>query len=200
VLTPTRKGPAGVISLNLELQKTLNPPDKSKRERAFRDFIFREGDRVMQIRNNYGLRWVRTFPDNQEGTGVFNGDTGVIRSINEEEQTVTVLLEDEKIVEYDFSLLDEIEPAFAITIHKSQGSEYPAVIIPVFQGPQVLITRNLLYTAVTRAKSLVVLVGSESVLYDMVRNGRETVRYSGLSDKLRISMMGTGGELLRDFY
>lgn len=200
VLTPTRKGPAGVISLNQELQKTLNPPDKSKREKAFRDFVFREGDRVMQIRNNYSLKWVRTFPDNQEGTGVFNGDTGVIKSINEEEQTITVLLEDEKIAEYDFSLLDEIEPAFAITIHKSQGSEYPAVIIPVFQGPRILITRNLLYTAVTRAKSLVVLVGSESVLYDMVRNERETVRYSGLSDKLRISMMGTGGELFRDFY
>lgn len=185
VLSPTKKNPAGVINLNLELQKVLNPADRSKAEKVSRDYIFREGDKVMQIRNNYTLRWEK--PGNKliDGTGVFNGDVGMISKINEEEQTIEVLFDDERLVEYDFNILDEIEPAFAVTIHKSQGSEFPVVVIPVFPGPQVLMTRNLLYTAVTRAKRMVVLVGEEASLQSMVENQRETLRNSGLSVKLK---------------
>jgi len=185
VLSATRKGPAGVANLNLELQRVLNPAGPGKIEKASRGYIFREGDRVMQVKNNYTLRWVR--PDNKyiDGTGVFNGDMGVIRRIDEDASTLEILFDDERLVEYDFSILDEIEPAFAVTIHKSQGSEFPVVIIPVFSGPEVLMTRNLLYTAVTRAKKMVVMVGDEAFLHEMVNNKRETLRYSGLSDKLR---------------
>jgi exodeoxyribonuclease V alpha subunit len=185
VLSPTKKSPTGVINLNQELQKVLNPADRSKAEKVSRDYIFREGDRVMQVRNNYTLRWEK--PENKliDGTGVFNGDVGMISKINEEAQTIEVLFDDERLVEYDFSILDEIEPAFAVTIHKSQGSEFPVVVIPVFPGPPVLMTRNLLYTAVTRAKKLVVLVGEEDSLRSMVENQRETLRNSGLSIKLK---------------
>jgi len=193
VLTPTKKGLTGVINLNMELQKVLNPPQKDKNEKTFRDYIFREGDRVMQVKNNYNLKWQKTCGRNNEGMGVFNGDTGIVQEIGDEEQKLEVLFEDEKTVVYDFSILDEIEPAFAVTIHKSQGSEFPAVVIPVFAGPQVLMTRNLLYTAVTRAKNLVVLVGSENVLSDMIRNERETLRYSGLAEKLRKCFEGVDG-------
>lgn len=185
VLSPTKKSPAGVINLNLELQKALNPADRTKAEKVSRDYILREGDKVMQVRNNYTLRWEK--PGNKliDGTGVFNGDVGMISKINEEAQTIEVLFEDERLVEYDFSILEEIEPAFAVTIHKSQGSEFPVVVIPVFPGPQVLMTRNLLYTAVTRAKKMVVLVGEEASLQSMVENQRETLRNSGLSVKLK---------------
>jgi exodeoxyribonuclease V alpha subunit len=185
VLTPTKKGPVGVVNLNIELQKVLNPCQKNKKEKAFRDYIFREGDRVMQTKNNYNLIWQKIGAGSEEGTGVFNGDSGIIHKINNEEEKIEVLFEDEKIVEYDFSILDEIDLSYAITIHKSQGSEFPAVIMPVFPGPQVLMTRNLLYTAVTRAKNLVVLVGPESALLSMIKNEREMLRYSGLGEKLR---------------
>jgi exodeoxyribonuclease V alpha subunit len=188
VLSPTKKSPAGVINLNIELQKLLNPEDGKKAEKVFRDYVFREGDRVMQVRNNYSLRWEK--PGNRfiDGTGVFNGDVGMISKIDEEAQTVEVLFDDDRLVEYDYSILDEIEPAFAVTIHKSQGSEFPVVVIPIFPGPQVLMTRNLLYTAVTRAKKLVVLVGEEASLKSMVENRRETLRNSGLSEKLKTFM------------
>jgi exodeoxyribonuclease V alpha subunit len=185
VLSATRKGPAGVANLNQELQRALNPADKRKAEKTSRGYIFREGDRVMQIRNNYTLRWERPDNRNIDGTGVFNGDMGIILKIDDEASILEVLFDDDRLVEYDYSILDEIEPAFAITIHKSQGSEFPAVIIPIFAGPPVLMTRNLLYTAVTRAKSMVVLVGDEAFLYEMVNNKREALRYSGLSDRLR---------------
>ncbi len=185
VLTPTKKGVTGVASLNIELQKLLNPRDGRKMEKAYGDFVFREGDRVMQIRNNYELRWKRVSSGKGEGLGVFNGDTGTIRRIDHQEQKIEVLFEDERLVEYDFSILDEIEPAYAITVHKSQGSEFPVVIMPVFPGPEVLMTRNLLYTAVTRARELVILVGSEKALHRMVANLRETMRFSGMAEKLR---------------
>ncbi len=185
VLSATKKGPAGVVNLNQELQKVLNPADGRKNEKMSRGYVFREGDRVMQIKNNYTLRWVRPENMNMDGTGVFNGDMGVIRKIDEESSSLEVLFDDDRLVEYDFSILDELEPSFAVTIHKSQGSEFPAVIIPIFAGPRVLMTRNLLYTAVTRAKSMVVLVGDEVFLNEMVHNKREALRYSGLSDKLR---------------
>lgn len=184
VLTPTRKGVIGVNNLNMELQKILNPQSKSKNEKIFRDYVFREGDRVMQVKNNYNLKWERQ-EQNIEGIGVFNGDMGIIRKIDNEEQRMMVLYEDEKIVEYDYSILDELEPSFAITIHKSQGSEFPVVILPLYPGPQVLMTRNLLYTAITRARDLVILVGSESTLNEMMENKKETLRNSGLAEKLK---------------
>jgi len=185
VLSPSRKSPAGVISLNTELQKALNPQESKKAEKAFRDFVFREGDRVMQIKNNYSLRWEKPGDKFVDGTGVFNGDVGRIIKIDDEAQMIEVLFDDEKLVEYDFSILDEIEPAYAITIHKSQGSEFPVVVMPVFAGPPVLMTSNLLYTAVTRAKKMVVLVGDENSLKNMVDNRRETMRFSGLLEKLK---------------
>ncbi|HHV99317.1 MAG TPA: ATP-dependent RecD-like DNA helicase [Clostridiaceae bacterium] len=185
VLTPMKKGLTGVKNLNTELQKALNPPGKAKSEKVFRDCIFREGDRVMQIKNNYNLRWIKSSDLNCDGTGVFNGDTGTIQYIDVEEQVLTVLFEDERIVEYDFSILDELELAYAVTVHKSQGSEFPVVIMPAFAGPSMLMTRNLLYTAITRAKELVVLVGDADVVIEMVNNDRETLRYSGLAEKLQ---------------
>ena len=192
VLTPTRKGMTGVSTLNIELQKVLNPPDKRRNEKVFRDYTFREGDRVMQIKNNYNLRWQKASAAGIEGLGIFNGDTGIIQKIDNEDQKLTVIFEDERIVDYDFTILDELEPAFAITIHKSQGSEFPVVIMPVFPGPQILMTRNLLYTAITRARSLVVLVGFENTLGDMIDNEKETLRYSGLNDKLFRYYKGNG--------
>ncbi|NLD49158.1 MAG: AAA family ATPase, partial [Clostridiaceae bacterium] len=192
VLTPTRKGPAGVAALNIELQKILNPKEKHKNEKSFRDYLFREGDRVMQIKNNYNLKWKKNDDEAFEGTGVFNGDTGIISEIDSEEQKVIVVFDDEKIAEYDFTILDELEPAFAATIHKSQGSEFPVVIIPIFPGPQVLMTRNLLYTAVTRARDLVILVGSRDCLAEMVGNDREAGRNSDLADKLKKCLLGVG--------
>jgi exodeoxyribonuclease V alpha subunit len=185
VLTPTKKGPAGVANLNVLLQDALNREHDSKSEKVFTRFTFREGDRVMQIRNNYNLRWIKADAPEIDGLGVFNGDMGIITDIDNEEQKLVVLFDDDKISEYDFNILDELEPAYAITIHKSQGSEFPAIIIPVFPGPQVLMTRNLVYTAVTRARSLVVIVGSENTLKSMVENDKETFRYSGLEEKLR---------------
>lgn len=184
VLSPTRKGQAGVSNLNLELQKALNPAAHKKNEKLTRGYIIREGDRVMQVKNNYTIRWEKAGNKFIEGTGVFNGDMGIIRKINEEALNLEVLFDDDKLVEYDYSILDEIEPAYAVTIHKSQGSEFPVIIMPVFSGPPVLMTRNLLYTAVTRAKTMVILVGEENILHEMVANKRETLRYSGLSDKL----------------
>ena len=186
VLSPTKKSPAGVMNLNLELQKVLNPANGKKAEKASRDFVFREGDRVMQVKNNYLLRWERLGNKQIDGTGVFNGDVGVITKIDDEAQFVEVLFDDERLVQYGYSILDEIEPAFAVTTHKSQGSEFPVIVMPVFPGPPVLMTRNLLYTAVTRAKELVVLVGDEDSLQKMVENKRETLRYTGLADKLKI--------------
>lgn len=190
VLTPTKKGPIGVANLNVELQKMLNPQHRRKNEKPSGGFVFREGDRVMQIKNNYNLRWEKPGKPKTEGIGVFNGDTGIIQAIDNEEQVVTVLFEDDKQVEYDFSILDELEPAFAVTIHKSQGSEFPVVVLPVAQGPQVLMTRNLLYTAITRAKDMVVVVGNENVLKTMIENNKEAQRYSDVSNKLRKCVLG----------
>lgn len=187
VLTPMRKSPLGVGYLNTILQKALNPPSKKKREKEYRMNLFREGDKVMQIKNNYNIPW-KIYNDVgiriDEGVGVFNGDEGSIQEINEEAQTFTVLFDDLKTVEYDFSQLDELELAYAVTIHKSQGSEYPIVIIPIHSGPPMLMNRNLLYTAVTRAKQLVVMVGLTDTLHRMVDNNREINRYSSLAYRL----------------
>lgn len=181
VLAAARKGENGVYNLNLLLQAELNPPSVSKNERPFRDIVFREGDRVMQTRNNYDLSWVK---DGEEGVGVFNGDMGTIISIPESEGAITVDF-DGRICEYDPTLLEDLEHAYAATVHKSQGNEYPAVIVPVFSPPPMLAARNLLYTAVTRAKSMVVLVGRKEDIFRMVDNNHISVRYTGLEAIIR---------------
>lgn len=187
VLTPTRKGLLGVERLNTVLQMYLNPEDSTKREKEHGGTIFREGDKVMQIKNNYQLEWeIRSKYGLciDKGTGVFNGDTGIIEEINYFAETMTVSFDEGKMVEYPFKLLDELELAYAITIHKSQGSEYPAVVIPLFQGPRMLLNRNLIYTAVTRAKKCVTIVGDDEVFHTMVHNNSQLKRYSGLLDRL----------------
>ncbi|QUH19027.1 SF1B family DNA helicase RecD2 [Alkaliphilus sp. B6464] len=187
VLTPMKKGDVGTLNLNKELQNYLNPPDKYKRERELREKIFRVGDKVMQIKNNYTLKWTSLDVDAEEkqGEGVFNGDIGYVQYINTEEQELTVFFDDNRSVVYSFTQLDELELAYSITIHKSQGSEFPVVVMPVTWGPPMLLTRNLLYTAITRAKSLVVLVGTENYLRRMVDNNKIVERYSGLGIRLK---------------
>jgi exodeoxyribonuclease V alpha subunit len=157
----------------------LNPPQKSLREHRFRDRVFREGDRVMQTRNNYELLWERE-RDDKTGNGIFNGDIGVIEEIDTVNGEMTILFDDRRVI-YDFSLLEDLEHAYAVTVHKSQGSEYPIVIIPMCSAASMLLSRNLLYTAVTRARMMVILVGRESVVAEMVANNRQTVRYTGLA-------------------
>ena len=187
VLTPTRKGLLGVERLNGILQSYLNPPDKRKREKEFRGVIFREGDKVMQIKNNYQLEWeVRTKFGLciDKGTGIFNGDTGIIEEINDYAELMTISFDEGKKVEYPFKLLEELEHAYAVTIHKSQGSEYPAVVMPLLGGPRMLLNRNLLYTAVTRAKKCVTIVGDEGTFNQMIQNSSQLKRYSGLKDRI----------------
>ena len=181
VITPTRKGAAGTEALNLLLQAELNPPTKDKAEKKFRDVVFREGDKVMQIRNNYDLTWDE---DGKERFGIYNGDIGVIGKIYDRQSYMMVNF-DGREVKYGFDLLEDLELAYAITVHKSQGSEYPFVVMPVTDFPPMLMTRNLLYTAVTRAKTMAVLIGREDALSRMVENDRETVRYTGLCDMLQ---------------
>lgn len=183
VLTPLRKGAAGVNEMNIRLQAVLNPKKHGRREYKFRDFTYREGDKVMQIKNNYDLTWVMCNNDSIWGEGIFNGDMGIIEELDDEARSAKIIFED-RYVYYDYALFEELEPAYAITVHKSQGSEFPAVVLPIYPGPPMLMTRNLLYTAVTRAKSLVVIVGNEAVLESMVNNVRELKRYSGLKNKL----------------
>lgn len=182
VLSPTRRGPAGTEALNRLLQAQLNPMSEEKKERKFGDFSFREGDRVMQIRNNYDILWRKT-DDTQAGTGIFNGDIGVISQIDPASEVVRVLFED-RLAEYDFDMLGELELAYAMTVHKSQGSEYQAVVLAVWPGSPYLLTRNILYTAITRARKLLILVGREDVVTTMTENQRRSRRYSGL--KLRL--------------
>jgi exodeoxyribonuclease V alpha subunit len=184
ILTPVRKGKLGTLNLNKELQKILNPEDSKKSEKKMLDRIFRVDDKVMQIRNNYQIEWRRQ-DDLQKGQGVFNGDIGFIDSIDNEFNQLTVVYEDVKFVKYEFSQLDELELAYAVTVHKSQGSEFPVIVMPLFWFPPMLATRNLLYTAVTRAKNAVVLVGSERVMEAMVDNNKIVERYSGLSERLK---------------
>ena len=184
VLTPTRKGPLGTVALNEVLQKALNPPAADKNEKSIGGRIFREGDKVMQIRNNYQIGWKRR-RDLAEGQGIFNGDVGLIRRIDSEYGRVTVVFDDERFVEYEFAQMDELEHAYAVTVHKSQGSEFPVVVMPVMNVPPALATRNLLYTAVTRGKELVVLLGRRDRLFSMVDNNSIRLRYSGLGARLR---------------
>lgn len=188
VLTPMRKGLLGVERLNKILQQYLNPPEKSKQEKEVGERIFREGDKVMQIKNNYQLEWeikTKYGMTIDKGLGIFNGDMGVIRNINTYEECVTVEYDEQREVRYPYALLEELELAYAITVHKAQGSEYPAVVIPLLQGPRQLYNKNLLYTAVTRAKKCVTLVGSDKVFQDMITNKVERERNTSLSERIR---------------
>ena len=186
VLTPTKKGLAGTISLNKMLQAKLNPPAPNKRERAFGDFIFREGDRVMQIRNNYDILWKKT-DGSTVGTGIFNGDVGIVRAVDPAMEQLTVVFDDRE-VDYDFTQLSELEPAYAMTVHKSQGSEYRAVIFAAWNGSPYLLNRSILYTAITRARELMIIVGREDTVAAMTQNGKVGRRYSGL--KLHLQQKG----------
>lgn len=186
ILAPMKKGNLGVMNLNLRLQEVLNEKKSYKQEKAFRDITFREGDKVMQIKNNYQLKWTRVYGiGDNEGEGVFNGDMGFVESIDNEGKTLTVIFDDERRVHYDFALLDELELAYAITIHKSQGSEFPVVIIPVYMGAPFLMNRNLLYTGITRARQMVVIVGMPRALKFMVDNTRSMERYSSLKWRIK---------------
>ncbi|WFA08701.1 ATP-dependent RecD-like DNA helicase [Tissierella sp. Yu-01] len=187
ILTPMKKGDLGIISLNKHIQQALNPKSKSKAEKQIGDEIFRVGDKVMQIKNNYKLEWkiIINGMEIEKGEGVFNGDFGYITEIDVEEGILKVLFDEEKEVEYDFKQLDELRLAYATTVHKAQGSEFPVIIMPISSGPPMLLTRNLFYTAITRARKLVVLVGEERYMQMMIRNNIIAKRYSSLDRKIR---------------
>ena len=188
VMTPTRKGLLGVERLNEILQKYLNPEEPKKAQREINGRLFREGDKVMQVKNNYKLEWKITNAKGfsiEEGLGVFNGDMGIIKQINTYSERITVVFDENREAEYPFSSLDELELAYAITIHKSQGSEYPAVVLPLLSGPPILCNRNLLYTAITRAQKCVAIAGRQSMVEQMIHNETEQKRYSGLNDCLK---------------
>ena len=186
VLTPTRKGALGSVELNRILQSALNPPSKGKRERAFGEAIFREGDRVMQVRNNYDMVWKRQRPDGlppESGTGIYNGDIGYIRAVDAEKEAVQIDF-DGRVAECGFDQLAELEHAWAMTVHKSQGSEYRAVVLALGRGAPQLMTRGVLYTAVTRARELLIAVGREDTALQMIDDHRQSRRYSGLRARL----------------
>lgn len=186
ILSPMKRGNLGVENINQRLQEILNPQDKHKKFKEFRGMTFRVGDKVMQTKNNYSLKWVRIAGDgDKEGLGVFNGDMGFIEDIDLENNTITVVFDDERSVIYEGIYLDELDLAYGITIHKSQGSEFPVVIIPVFMGPPMLMNRNLLYTAITRAKKLVVLVGGLKATKYMIDNYKTSLRYSSLKWRIQ---------------
>ena len=188
VMTPTRKGLLGVERLNTILQRYLNPQDPEKTEKEINGRLFREGDKVMQIKNNYQLEWEVTTKFGlavDKGAGVFNGDMGVITEINQYTETIEVEFDEARRVKYGFDAVEELELAYAITVHKSQGSEYPAVIIPLLQGPRLLYNRNLLYTAVTRAKKCLTIIGSDTVFQEMIQNKNEQARYTSLAERIR---------------
>ncbi len=180
VITPSRRGEGGTDNLNLILQESLNPAENGKKEYKHKERTFRVGDRVMQTKNNYELEWKSAY---RSGFGIFNGDIGIVKDIDRGEQYMLIAFDDRSVV-YDFSLLDDIDHAYAITVHKSQGSEYPIVIIPMYACPPMLMTRNLLYTAVTRAEKMVILVGREEYVKKMVENNRQSMRYTGLAKRL----------------
>jgi len=185
ILSPMRKGILGIENLNIELQKILNPKIKGKKEKEYRNTIFRVGDKVMQIKNNYSMKWHKLSAKAEDGTGIFNGDVGYVEDINEDNENVVVVFDDDKRVEYEGVNLDELMLAYAITIHKSQGSEFEVVIMPMFMGPPLLMNRNLLYTGITRAKNMVVLVGERKAISFMKDNNRSFERYSALGFRIK---------------
>lgn len=194
VMAPMKKGVLGIANLNKVMQTYLNPASPDKEEHSRGDMLFREGDRVMQVRNNYQIAWTVRGRHNavlDNGEGVFNGDMGIIRQISRYAETITVEFDEHRYVDYDFSDLDQLELAYAVTIHKAQGSEYPAVVIPLLRGPRMLMNRNLLYTAVTRARSLVVLIGEPAVMNEMIDNVQEAKRYTTLALRIREADAGS---------
>ncbi len=202
VMVPMKKGALGVAGMNQAMQRYLNPASPQKEEHSRGDILFREGDRVMQIRNNYQIEWTERGRHGavvNSGQGVFNGDMGILREINSFSETVTVEFDENRYVEYGFGDMDQLELCYAITIHKAQGSEYQAIVLPMYKGPRMLMNRNLLYTAITRAKRLVVLVGDQSVMRDMIDNTNEAKRYTSLDLYLKMinddSCSSSGGEL-----
>ena len=184
ILSPTRKGITGVTELNNALQKVINPPDKKKKEKSFKNIIFREGDKVMQTRNNYDMEWTKLDNHEETGFGIFNGDIGYIHRIDKELESATIVFDDRLCI-YEFAKMEDLDLAYAVTVHKSQGSEFDAVIMPMYPCAPMLQNRNLFYTAVTRAKKLVVVVGRESCIQAMITNKNEQIRYTGLEQKLR---------------
>ncbi|MBE6923767.1 MAG: ATP-dependent RecD-like DNA helicase [Ruminococcaceae bacterium] len=188
VLTPTRKGGVGTVALNQLLQASLNPPAPTKKERAFGNYTFREGDRVMQIRNNYDIMWKRC-DGNEVGAGIFNGDVGIVKSIDPQMELLTVVFDDRE-VDYEFDQLNELEPAYAMTVHKSQGSEYRCVVLSGWGGSAYLLNRSVLYTAITRARELLIIVGREDTVSTMVQNARVGRRYTGLKLRLQGKVSG----------
>lgn len=186
ILAPMRKGEVGIYNLNNRLQQLLNPPIADNDEKEFKDYVLRAGDKVMQIKNNYSIEWESVSGKTEvQGTGIFNGDIGYIEKIDNEAQAVYVIFDDDKRIKYDFVNIDELELAYAITIHKSQGSEFPIVVLPIWNGPPMLMTRNLIYTAVTRAKKLVVLVGAKRNLAGMINNNTIAERYTRLKYRIK---------------
>lgn len=181
ILTPTKKGDTGTRNLNKNLQNTLNPKSKFKNEREFGEFILREGDKVMQIRNNYDIYW-EGVDGKSYGSGVYNGDLGIVSKITPD--YVEVIFDEEKIVKYESNIIEELELAYAITIHKSQGSEFPVGVMIITNGPPMLYTRNLLYTGVTRAKELLIILGKETLLSKMIDNVDTKKRNTGLKYKI----------------
>lgn len=184
VLTPTKKGSLGTKELNKILQQSLNPERENSKQRQMGDRIFRKGDRIMQIKNNYDIMWEKKEAETKIGTGIFNGEFGIISNINEEEKQIKVVFDDEKIAWYSFSELDQLEHAYAITIHKSQGSEFNVVLLVAPQSAPMLLTRNLLYTAITRAKKMLIIIGSNKVVEFMIQNTDSKKRNTGLMYKL----------------
>ena len=191
VITPSRIGVAGVANLNHVLGEKLNPAQPSKKELPYKDTVFRECDKVMQIKNDYSVEWINDA--GVGGEGVYNGDIGILESIDPVEEVFRIRYDD-KVAKYDFAQIEEIEHAYAVTVHKSQGSEYPAVIIPVFDAPPTLLTRNMLYTAVTRAKKLVILTGRAKKIEQMVKTENRSKKYSGLAYMLRETANGSLGK------
>ena len=182
VLSPTKKGSAGTAHLNMLLQQNLNPPAPDKKERKYGDICFREGDRVMQVRNNYDILWKKT-DGSMVGSGIFNGDVGTVLSIDSDMETMTIRFDDRE-ADYDFTQLNELELAYAMTVHKSQGSEYRAVVLAAWGGSPYLLSRSILYTAITRARELLIIVGKPETVGVMVQNAKVGKRYTGL--KLRL--------------
>ena len=184
IITPTRKGELGTKELNKVLQETLNPKEEGKQEKKFGETIFRVGDRIMQIRNNYEIFWEKRTPEYETGTGVFNGELGHIMGIDEDNKQLKIQFDDEKVAWYAFQDLEQIDHAYAITVHKAQGSEFDVVIMPIFQTAPMLLTRNLLYTAMTRAKKLLILVGNKNVVQYMIQNEDNKKRNTGILWKM----------------
>ena len=187
VITPSKKGLIGTRELNKYLQQELNPKDDRKKEKAFGNVIFRQGDRIMQIKNNYDIYWEKHNKQFEYGSGVFNGEFGTILDINEEEKQIQVVYDDNKNVWYPYQDIEQIEHAYAITVHKSQGSEFDVVILPITASAPMLLTRNLLYTAITRAKKLLIVLGPTNVIEKMIQNYDSKKRNSGLEYKLKKS-------------